>query len=53
MDDTCDYVYAKRSQHLMLFYLSSHKNKRLHLFNKVTLRIFAYEVGGGSLAVYW
>lgn len=38
----------------MLFYLSPPcKNKRPHLFNEMTpLRIFAYELRGGSLAVY-
>lgn len=54
MEDTRGCIHAKRSQLLVLFYLSPpHKKRRPHLFNKVTpLRVFAYELGVSSLAVY-
>lgn len=48
MEDTRGCIRIKRSQHLMLFYLSPpYKNRRPHLFSKVApLRIFTYELGG-------
>lgn len=55
MEGTRGCIHAKRNHHhLLLFYLYSPcKKKRPHLFKKVTLlRIFAYKMEGGSLAIY-